>query len=185
MCSNPILVLILQFNGSSWVDADGNSRNAFVPFTLPDYDVFEIDAETLLETRRVSGVGTVLFNMVVNPVDDTLYVSNIDSNNHIRFSGTTSRGNTSVRGHVVDQQITVIGAGQDVRQRMVNKHIDFSVPTGSQAERDLSLATLLDMAITQDGQTLYATAFGSQKIAVFDTAELADDNFDTRCRDAN
>jgi sugar lactone lactonase YvrE len=169
--------LIVQFNGTSWVDADGNSRSAFVPFTLPDYDVFEIDAETLLETRRVSGVGTVLFNMVVNPVDDTLYVSNIDSNNHIRFSGTTSRGNTSVRGHIVDQQITVVGAGQDVRQRMVNKHIDFSVPTGSQAERDLSLATLLDMAITQDGQTLYATAFGSQKIAVFDTTELADDNF--------
>jgi len=169
--------LIVQFNGVSWLDADGNSRNAFVPFSLPDYDVFEIDAETLLETRRVSGIGTILFNMVVNPVDGTLYVSNVDSNNQVRFSGTTSRGNTSVRGRVVDQQITIIGSGQDVRRRMVNKHIDFSNPTGSQAERDLSLATLLDMAITQDGQTLYATAFGSQKIGVFDTAELADDNF--------
>ena len=33
------------------------------------------------------------------------------------------------------------------------------------------------MAITSDGQTLYATAFGSQKLSVFDTAELEDDSF--------
>jgi DNA-binding beta-propeller fold protein YncE len=169
--------LIVRFNGSTWVDAEGNNRSPFVPFSLPDYDVFEIDALSLAVTRQVSGVGTILFNIIANPVDDTLYVSNIDSRNHVRFAGSTTRGNTSVRGHLVDQQITVIGAGQDVRKRPVNKHIDFSIPTGSQAERDLSLATLLGMAITDDGQTLYATAFGSQKIAVFDTAALADDSF--------
>jgi sugar lactone lactonase YvrE len=165
--------LIVRFNGVSWVDADGTSRNSFVPFSLPDYDVFEIDAESLAVTRRVSGVGTILFNMVVNPVDDTVYVSNLDSNNHVRFSGTTTRGNTSVRGQLVNQQITVVGAGQDVRKRPVNTHIDFNAATGTQAERDLSLSTLLDMAITQDGQTLYATAFGSQKVGVFDTSQLA------------
>ena len=169
--------LIVRFTGAGWVDTDGNVRDAFVPFTLPDYDVFEIDAVTLAETRRVSGVGTILFNMVVNPVDDTLYVSNINSNNHIRFSGGTSRGNTSIRGHVVDQQITVIGAGQDVRPRAVNTHIDFSVATGSQAERDLSLSTLLGMAISGDGQTLYVSAFGSSKIGLFDTTELGDNSF--------
>ena len=169
--------LIVRFNGSAWVDPEGNNRSGFVPFSMPDYDIFEIDAQALTITRQVSGVGTILFNIAANPIDDTLYVSNIDSRNHIRFSGSTSRGNTSVRGHLVDQQITVIGAGQDVRKRPVNKHIDFSVPTGSQAERDLSLATLLDMAITSDGQTLYATAFGSQKLSVFDTAELEDDSF--------
>lgn len=169
--------LILRFDGASWIDADGNNRSAFVPFSLPDYDVFEIDAQTLTITRSVSGVGTILFNMVANPVDDTLYVSNIDSRNHVRFSGSTARGNTSLRGHLVEQQITVVGAGQDVRKRPVNKHINFGNPTGSQAERDLSLATLLDMAVTSDGQTLYATAFGSQKVGVFDTAEIEDDSF--------
>jgi len=169
--------LILRFDGGAWVDPEGNNRSAFVPFTLPDFDVFEIDALSLAVTRQVRGVGTILFNIVANPIDDTLYVSNLDSRNHVRFSGTTTRGNTSVRGHLVDQQITVIGAGQDVRKRPVNKHINFNVPTGSQAERDLSLSTLLDMAVTSDGQTLYATAFGSQKLSVFDTAELEDDSF--------
>lgn len=169
--------LILRFDGARWVDADGNNRSSFVPFSLPDYDVFEIDAQSLAITRSISGVGTILFNIVANPVNDTLYVSNMDSRNHVRFAGTTARGNTSVRGHLVEQQISVIGPGQDVRKRPVNKHIDFAVPTGSQAERDLSLSTLLGMAITSDGQTLYATAFGSQKVGVFATAELADDSF--------
>ena len=169
--------LILQFNGASWIDAEGNDRSASVPFSLPDYDIFEIDAQSLAITRQVSGVGTVLFNIVANPIDDTLYVSNLDSRNHVRFSGSTTRGNTSVRGHLVDQQITVIGAGQDVRKRPVNKHIDFSVPSGTQAERELSLATLLGLAITDDGQTLYATAFGSQKVVVFGTGDLEDDSF--------
>ena len=169
--------LILRFDGSNWLDADGNNRSSFVPFSLPDYDVFEIDAITLTETRRISGVGTVLFNMAVNPVDDTVYVSNIDSRNHVRFSGRGNRAGSTVRGHLVDQQITVIGPARDVHKRQINKHIDFDAPAGSQSERDLSLSTPLGMAISQDGQTLYVSAFGSGKIGVFDTAELVDDSF--------
>jgi len=169
--------LILRFTGGNWRDPEGNIRDSTVPFSLPDYDVFEIDAVTLTETRRVSGVGTILFNMVVNPITGTLYVSNINSNNHVRFSGVGSRTNSTIRGHVTDQQITVVEAGQNVRPRSVNKHIDFGSPDGSQVERDLSLSTLLGMAISQDGQTLYVSGFGSSKIAVFDTTELEDDTF--------
>ncbi len=169
--------LILQFDGGAWRDADGIARDAFVPFSLPDYDIFEIDAQALTISRRVSGVGTIIFNIVASPIDDTLYVSNMNSRNHVRFAGSTARGNDSVRGHLVDHQVTVIGAGQDVRPRPVNKHIDFGVPTGSAAERELSLANLLGMALTSDATTLYVTAFGSQKVGVFDTGELADDSF--------
>ncbi|MBT8144163.1 MAG: hypothetical protein KJO55_05640, partial [Gammaproteobacteria bacterium] len=67
--------LILRFTGSNWVDHRGLVFNAAVPFSLPDYDVFAIDAIALSETRRFSGVGTVLFNMAVNPVSGKLYVS--------------------------------------------------------------------------------------------------------------
>jgi DNA-binding beta-propeller fold protein YncE len=175
--------LIVQFDGSNWRDPDFNIRDSFVPFSLPDYDVFEIDASTLAQTRRVSGVGTVLFNIVANPVDDTLYVSNINSRNHIRFSGEATRARSTVRGHNVDQQITVIPPGQNARMRRVNKHIDFSSPTGSQSERDLSLATMLGMAVSQDGATLYVAAFGSGKIGIFDTGELEDDSFVPNAQD--
>ncbi len=175
--AQPNTGLILRFDGANWVDDSGTIYSNLVPFTLPDYDVFEIDALTLTQTSRVSGVGTILFNMVVNPITDALYVSNLDSLNHVRFSGVASRASSTVQGHVTDQQITVIKSGEPVRPRPLNKHINFQVPTGSQAERDLSLSTLLGMAVSQDGQTLYVSAFGSSKIGVFDTMELEDDSF--------
>ena len=168
---------ILKFSSGNWIDADGNVHSNHVPFTLPDYDVFELDATTLTETRRISGVGTVLFNMITNPVTNELYVSNLNSNNHVRFSGDGSRGGTTVRGHLTDQQISILDNGQNVRVRNLNKHLDFAAQTGSQADRDRSLSTLLGMAISQDGETLYVSAFGSGRIGVFKTAELADDSF--------
>ena len=60
--------LILKFNGVNWVDESNQRFNSAVPFSLPDYDVFEIDATALNVQRRVTGVGTTLFNIAVNPV---------------------------------------------------------------------------------------------------------------------
>lgn len=168
--------LILRFDGTNWVDEGSQIFNASVPFSLPDYDIFEIDAVGLTETNRISGVGTILFNMVVNPITDALYVSNINSRNHIRFAGVGLRAKTTVRGHLTDQRIAVIQSGTLVNRR-INKHLNFSVPTGSQQERDLSLSTLLGMAVSQNGESLYVSAFGSDKIGVYSTAKLEDDTF--------
>ena len=168
--------LIVRYNGRNWVDEQGLAHDRFVPFSLPDFDVFEIDAVTLATTARFRGVGTILFNMAVNPVTDALYVSNLDSRNHVRFSGVASRASTTVRGRVADHQITVVDNGS-VGKRLLNKHLDFSVPTASQTDRSLSLSLPLGLAVTRDGNALYVAAFGSGKIGVYDTAALADDSF--------
>ena len=81
-----------------------------------------------------------------------------------------------MRGNLTNQQITVID-GNTTQARVLNKHLDLSVRTGSQAERDLSLSTPLGMAISSDGETLYVTAFGSRKVGVFATSELEDNSF--------
>jgi YVTN family beta-propeller protein len=174
--TQPDTGLIVRKQGFNWVDELGQVWNNRVPFSLPDFDVFEIDAVNLTEVRTFAGVGTILFNMVVNPVTDVLYVSNIDSRNHVRFAGTPTEARTSVRGHLTDQQITVIDNGV-VQPRQLNKHIDFAVPGGTAAERDLSLSTPLGLAISADGESLYVTAFSSSKVAVYATADLEDDTF--------
>lgn len=168
--------LILQFDGANWIDERNQIFRAAVPFSLPDYDIFEIDAVALTEINRISGVGTILFNMAVNPITDTLYVSNANSRNHIRFAGVGLRANSTVRGHLSDQRIAIIQSGT-VANRHLNKHLNFSLPTGSQQERDLSLSTLLGMAVSQNGESLYVSAFGSDKIGVYATAALEDNSF--------
>jgi DNA-binding beta-propeller fold protein YncE len=170
--------LIVKFNGSHWVDELGRVWDSQVKFSLPDKDVFAIDADANppVATASFSGVGTVLFNMVVNPVNGRVYVSNTDAHNDVRFEGPGLAGHT-VRGHLAESRITVLGAG--VEPRHLNKHINFADccnPNPSE-ENAKSLAFPLDLQISRDGSTLYVAAFGSGKVGVFSTAALEADTF--------
>jgi hypothetical protein len=67
--------LIVKYNQSvsQWQDVLGRNWTAAVEFDLPDYDVFEIDANAATPNstglQRFAHVGTILFNMVVSPTD--------------------------------------------------------------------------------------------------------------------
>ncbi|MEO7593971.1 MAG: hypothetical protein ABI134_22340, partial [Byssovorax sp.] len=151
---------------------------------IPDKDVFAINAMVNLPTvvpgasGSFSGVGTILYNMAVNPVSGKVYVANTEAFNLDRFDGPGIFAGSSVRGHLHESRITVLN-GATVAPRHLNKHIDHGtccapVPN---LESSRSLATPTGMAVTGNGQTLYVTALGSSKIGVFKTAELENDTF--------
>lgn len=183
--TQPDTGLILKFNGTNWADATGSITDGLtqlwddkVNLSLPDYDVFEIDATAnppAPTAVRHSGVGTVLYNMVTNPVSGVVYVSNTEALNHIRFEG-PGITSTTVRGHFAESRITVID-NTTVAPRHLNKHINYDQFPGTQAERDAALANPVGMAVSSDGSMLYVAAFGSQKISVYATAELEGDTF--------
>jgi YVTN family beta-propeller protein len=177
--------LIVQFNGTNWVDDTGNttdltnvSYDSKVPFSLPDYDVFTIDASLAtpdVTGQPISGVGTTLFNMITNPANGAVYVSNTNALNLTRFEGPGNNAST-VRGHFVESRITVIN-GASVTPRHLNKHINYNQSNGTQVERYLAISNPMGMAISEDGSTLYVTGFGSQKVVIYDTQALADNTF--------
>jgi hypothetical protein len=151
-------------------------------FTLPDRDVFAIDATLAVPAQKpgtlgaYAGVGTVLFNMAVNPVNGRVYVSNLEARNEVRFEGHNDfGGGTSVRGHIAESRITVLDANGP-QPRHLNKHVNYAVD-GTPAEAERSLATPTGMAVSADGQFLYVAALGSNKLGVFRTAELESDSF--------
>jgi YVTN family beta-propeller protein len=181
----PDMSLIVKFDGEHWVDEIGREWDDFIKYNLPDKDVFVIDASAPTpalvpgDDGYFTGVGTTLFNMVVNPVSGKVYVTNTDARNHVRFEGL---GNffveTTVRGHVVDNRITVLDDG-GVHPHDLNKHIDRDgccapVPN---AENALSVSQPLDMAISSDGEVIYTAVLGNDKVAIYYTAELEDDTF--------
>ena len=173
--------LIIRYDGNHWVDELGALYDDRVPFSLPDFDVFAIDAvsDPPREVDRWAGVGTTLMNLVVNPVDGAVYVSNLEARNHVRFAGAPVDGGTSVRGHLTDSRVTVI-RGRAVEPRVLNKHIDFTRREGTEAERETSLSMPMGLEVSADGQTLYVAAFGSGKVGVVSTSALADDTFALR-----
>jgi DNA-binding beta-propeller fold protein YncE len=179
--------IIVKFNGQDWVDEAGGKWDDTVEFSLPDKDVFAIDA-TASPPQQVAGnnsafahVGTILFNMAVNPVSGKVYVSNLESFNQVRFEGPgTFTGHPGVRGHNAENRITVLDpTAGTVTPVHLNKHIDYTtccadVPND---ENSKSLAFPTGMAVSSDGATLYVAALGSSKLGIYSTAQLESNTF--------
>ncbi len=178
----PEVGLIVKFNnaGGHWEDELSRVWDNSVRFTLPDTDVFAIDANKLVQIAAYAHVGTTLFNMATNPVTGHLYVSNTDAVNNVRFEGPGTFAGHTVQGHLAETHITVI-SDSGVMPIHLNKHINYNQLAGSPGfdptAKSHSLATPMDMAVSSDGKTLYVAAFGSSKIGVFNTTELENNTF--------
>lgn len=186
----PSVGLIVQFKNGHWYDNIGQIWDDKVLFDLPDHDVFTLDAMAdppyEVSGGTYSGVGTVLFNMIVNPKNGNVYVANTDAQNQERFEGAGKffqdagiSDRHTVRGHLHESHITVLEKLGGVKPRHLNKHIDYNkccapIPN---PENDTSVAFPQDMAITSDGSTLYVPMFGTSEVAVYNTDELEGDTF--------
>jgi len=161
----PLTGLILRYDGSRWVDALGRDWSPRVRFDLPDHDVFAIDAagNPPAIIGRASGVGTILFNLAVHPTDGKVFVSNLESRNHVRFE-------PALRGHPVENRVTIMDGfdGGAPRAVHLNPHIDYSRTSGTPEEIEASLALPLGMEFSAGGERLYLAAFGSGRVAVLD-----------------
>jgi YVTN family beta-propeller protein len=184
----PKVAEMIQFKNGHWVDAAGRVWDNSVRFSLPDTDVFAVDANKLTQTAAFAGVGTTLYNMTTNPVNGHLYVSNGASQNQVRFEDPTRAGGSTVTGHLAEADITVI-SGSTVTPIHLNKHINYSLLPGDSGfdpnQQQHSLGIPLGMAVSSDGSTLYVAAFGSSKIGVFSTTALENNSFDPTVISAN
>jgi YVTN family beta-propeller protein len=165
---------IVQRTDRGWHDYENRDWTLAVPFELPDYDVFVID--TAMESPKVvesiSNVGTVLFNIAIQPGSGEIWVSNTEAFNFVPHE-------PRLRAKFGDNRITRIprlAVGGHKRQAVnLNPHIDQSVVTGPLSERELSLAQPLDLVFQPDGNEAYVAAFGSAKIGVLDgTGQVVD-----------
>lgn len=147
-----------------WVDELGRDWSPRLRFHLPDRDVFRLDArqDPPVVADDLPHVGTIIFNLAVNPTDGRVYASNLESRNRVRFEPV-------LNGHLAESRITVMdfeaGTAEPVH---LNPHIDHSTPSGPAEEIEQSLAFPMDLVFSADGETLYTTAHGSSLVAVLD-----------------
>ncbi|HWO26395.1 MAG TPA: beta-propeller fold lactonase family protein [Kofleriaceae bacterium] len=182
----PEVGTIVKWDGASWRDPLGRPRDQYVKLSLPDKDVFAIDAmasppqQLAGSAGSFQGVGTILYAMATNPVSGKIYVANTDANNFDRFEGPGALTGHSLRGHLHESRITVLTPSTGaVAPRHLNKHINYSAccaPIPS-SENQKSLALPQGMAVTASGATLYVAALGSDKVGAFSTAQLEADTF--------
>jgi DNA-binding beta-propeller fold protein YncE len=168
----PLTGLVVKYRADAtgalhWLDAYGANFDAYVNITLPDLDVFAIDATANPPVAKGDGyahVGTTLFNLAVNPVSGKVYVSNTDAHNDVRFEGIAG----SVKGKIVDSRVSVLDptSGALVHNNL-NSHL-----TGGAGDPTLSRAFPQDLTVSSDGKKVYVVAQGSAKLAIYDAAAL-------------
>ena len=180
----PLTGLMVRHNGTNWVDEIGRPWDPFVMFSLPDKDVFVIDAAAD-PPQLVAGpsgffahVGTVLFNMAVNPVT---------GRSTCRTWRRPTRSDSRAPGSSPATQCapSIISSGSrcstegSVLPRHLNKHVDFATccAPSPNPESVLSLAMPLGMEVSRDGGTLYVAAMGSSKVGIYATSALEEDTF--------
>ncbi|MEM7264300.1 MAG: beta-propeller fold lactonase family protein, partial [Planctomycetota bacterium] len=145
--------IIVTNEGDAWVDEAGTDYSQWIPFSLPDRDIFVIDAnaETPAETESIVGVGSTIFNLAIHPKSGALFVSNFEARNAVRFAGRGELG-TTLKGHPVDDRITIVASDRQLRHRLLNKHLDRTPnATIADSEAAKSLSYPLEMALNSDG----------------------------------
>ena len=178
----PDTSLIVRYDGSAWRDEARTDWSNKVKFSLPDDDVFTIDAAaaTPAITNRLRNVGTTLFALAVHPTDGRLIVANTESFNEVRFEGSGTRG-SSVRGRIAESRLSVVDPARGtVAPVHLNSHLDFSLTQGASlpaTEKARTLAQPVAITFAPGGETLYVAAFGSAKIAALPTNTLAPSQF--------
>jgi YVTN family beta-propeller protein len=155
---------IVRRTDSGWRDDRNRDWTSVVPFELPDYDVFAIDAalESPKVVNTITNVGTVLFNVAVQPGTGEIWVTNTEAFNFVLYEPT-------LQGKFAHNRITRIlpatGGRHQTQPVNLNPHIDGAGPL---VQRELSLAQPLDLVFQPDGSEAYVAAFSSRKIGVLD-----------------
>jgi YVTN family beta-propeller protein len=159
---------IVQHRNGRWRDDQNRDWTPAVPFELPDYDVFVIDTapENPKVVEQISNVGTVLFNMAVQPGSREIWVSNTEAFNFVPYE---PRLQAKFAHNRITRIYPMSGGGHRIRPVNLNPHIDYSAG-GLPTKPELSLAQPLDLVFRPDGTEAYVAAFGSGKIGVLDSA---------------
>ncbi len=128
---------------------------------LVDHDLFAIDVETLaLLGTPVSGVGTTLLSVEVDPFSRDLWIANTDARNRTRFE-------PSLTGSAFDNRVTLvapeaIGGGSDGD---AVRHLSLAPPFTQQHHAQPAPIAFYDGAF---GRRAYVAALGTASVVVID-----------------
>jgi len=159
----PKVGLLVQYTSGHWRDLSGKLWDSKVPYTVPLVELVKVDAATLTIAQVRGDMATIMMGTAVDPVTGTCAVTGTYGEIELRFE-------PNVRGHITESRVALVPVTGPRILVGLNPHINYTVPTGPQSERDSSLAIPTGVAWSSDGQRVYVSAMGSNKLAVVSAA---------------
>lgn len=155
----PKVGLLAQFTNGHWRDLSGKLWDSKIPYTVPRVELVQLDAASRSISRVTGDLAAIMMGTAVSPVSGACAVTGTSAELQLRFE-------PNVRGHATESRVALVPTSGSTTLAGLNPHINYAVPTGTQAERDSSLSMPTGVAWAPDGQRLYVTALGSEKLAV-------------------
>jgi YVTN family beta-propeller protein len=144
------------------VRADDPAWSAQIPYTLPDNDVAEINASTLVVNRYFTAVGTTNTGIAVHPTTGDLWIANTEARNLVRFE-------PNLRAHAIDSRVTRITTGvtPTVTAYDLNPGINYNL-LPNPAALSTVLSEPFGIVIDAAGGLVYVAAHGTDRVGVLD-----------------
>jgi YVTN family beta-propeller protein len=140
------------------VSATNSSWSSIITWSMPDWDVAEIDAVTHKVLRYFSQVGTINLGLSVNPASGDIYVANTHARNLVRFE-------TALRGRPVDSRITRISVTNGSKKFLdLNPGLNYGIlPNPTHRAKAISQPT--SIAFHPAGTNYYVASYGTDIVA--------------------
>lgn len=135
---------------------------------VPDRDLYVFDAKTDRLIKTVSTLGTLLYGLAVDS-EGTVYIAQADARNEVNGrSGTKKHGLKELENRAFLNQVTRVSfkGNEDQKPEFINLE---PLPP-KHPKRGDALATPFAIQVSNDDQTLYVTAAGSDKLFTLDAA---------------
>ena len=158
----------LDDNGGDWTEFVTGARAAdsgrVIGWDMPDRDLAIIDADSLSITYA-TGLMNICMAVGVNPASGDITVVGTEAINEVRFE-------PNVNGVLVRVHMATVDAANPANKTIVdlNPHLDYSVATLPQSERDKSIGDPRSVVWTAAGTRGYVAGMGSNNVIVIDPA---------------
>ena len=155
--------LLAQYTSGHWRDISGKLWDSKIPYTVPLVELVQVDAASQTITQVRGDMATIMMGTAVDPITGNCAVTGTYQEIEQRFE-------PNVRGHITESRVALVPTAGPATIVGLNPHVNYTVPTGPQAERDSSLAIPTGVAWSPDGQRVYVSAMGSNKLGVVSAA---------------
>ena len=135
---------------------------------VPDRDLYIYDTKTDRLVTTVDTLGTLLYGLTVDS-KGTVFIAQTDARNEVNGrSGTKKHGLKELENRAFLNQVTRVAfEGNEAKKA---SFIDLEPLPPAQPKREDALATPFAIQVSDDDQTLYVTAAGSDKLFTVDAA---------------
>lgn len=140
---------------------DDPNWSHIVSWDVVDTDLVRIDAGTLNILEEIEAVGTILYDLVVDPLDGHVFVAATEARNLVSFV-------QNLKAHSIKSLVSEVTPGlASVEAHDLNPGIDYGV-LPNDAARATALAEPVALVLDEASGLIYVAAQGTDRVGVLD-----------------